>query len=47
MRGAYILAVRLDDTEIPSILGTIGYVDLRQETPEALVELIKEKLGKK
>ncbi len=45
-RGAYILPVRLDDTEIPGIRKTIGYIDLRQESIAGLVKLIAEKLGK-
>lgn len=45
-RGAYILPVKLDNTEVPGLRKTIGYLDLRKETPEQLVELIKEKLGK-
>ena len=45
-RGEYILPVRLDDTEIPGILATVGFMDLRQiELPE-LVDLILEKLGR-
>ena len=43
-RGVYILPVRLDDTEVPGVRNTIGYIDLRQETPEQLVKLVKEKL---
>jgi hypothetical protein len=43
-RGAYILPVRLDDTEIPGITKTIGCIDLRQESIEQLVKLIEEKL---
>ncbi len=30
----YILPVRLDDTEVPGIAETIGYIDLRQQTIE-------------
>lgn len=43
---AYILPVKLDDTEIPGIRGTVGYIDLRSTTIEALVDLIQEKLGR-
>lgn len=41
----YILPVRFDDSEIPGILPTIGYVDLRQRTPGQLADLILEKIG--
>lgn len=40
----YILPARFDDTEIPGILPTIGYIDLRFNTPEQFVELIQKKL---
>lgn len=42
----YILPVRFDDTEIPGIRSTIGYVDLRDKTPEQLGEMILRKLGR-
>lgn len=40
----YILPARFDDTEIPGVLETTGYIDLRITTPEELVELIMSKL---
>jgi hypothetical protein len=43
----YVLPARFDDTEIPGILPTIGYVDLRGMEPAALAELLQEKLGPK
>ena len=42
----YILPARFDDTPIPGLLDTVSYIDLRQESPEALSELIAKKLGK-
>ena len=42
----YILPARFDDTKIEGLRNTIGYVDLRTETPDSLVELILQKLGK-
>jgi hypothetical protein len=42
----YILPVKLDDTSIPGIHPTTGYIDLRQITIERLVELLLEKLNK-
>jgi hypothetical protein len=44
-RQEYILPARFDATEIPGILATTGYVDLRECTPAALAALIKEKIG--
>ncbi len=41
----YILPVRFDDTEIPGIRPTTGYIDLRQKNPSDLAYLIAEKLG--
>jgi hypothetical protein len=40
----YILPVRLDDTDIPGLNATVGYIDLRQHTLEELRTLIQKKL---
>jgi hypothetical protein len=40
----YILPARFDDTEVPGLLPTVGYVDLRNTTPTQLAELISRKL---
>ncbi len=40
----YILPVRFDDTEIPGISDTIGYLDLRKITIERVFNLLEEKL---
>jgi hypothetical protein len=42
----YILPARFDDTEIPGLRKTIGYVDLRRKSPEQLAALILDKLGR-
>ena len=42
----YILPARFDDTEIPGIRPTIGYVDLSKKTPEQLGKMILQKLGR-
>lgn len=42
----YILPVRLDESVIPGLNPTIGYIDLRQLDLEQLVDLTLEKLGK-
>lgn len=43
---AYILPVRFDDTDIPSIRNTVAYVDARQRSPLELVQLILRRLGR-
>lgn len=40
----YILPARFDDTDIPGVLSTVGYVSLKDRPPEALVSLITKKL---
>jgi len=44
-KSEYILPVRFDDTEIPGIHATVGYIDLAHVPPRELAELIKEKIG--
>lgn len=44
-KSEYILPARFDDTEIDGLLKTISYIDLRETTPDELVELILEKIG--
>jgi TIR domain len=43
--GEYILPVRFDDTELPGLPPTVGYVDLRKYAPETLIEFIFEKVA--
>jgi len=45
-KGEYILPARFDDTEIPGILPTVGYIDLRNLEPVEFSKLIMEKLKK-
>jgi len=40
----YILPVRLDDSEIPGLNATTGYIDLREHTIEQLRDVILQKL---
>jgi len=40
----YILPVRFDDTEIPGILPTTGYIDLRYKSPIELADIIRRKI---
>jgi hypothetical protein len=41
----YVLPVRFDDTEIPGVHKTVGYIDLINISPVDLAELIKQKIG--
>jgi hypothetical protein len=41
---AYLLPVRLDNTDLPGLRPTVGYVDARKTSPQALVDLIEQKL---
>jgi|GEM_PF-1847875 len=43
----YILPARFDDTEVPGVRHTIGYVDLNDTTPQRLAEMILRKLGRR
>ncbi|MCM3131289.1 hypothetical protein M3629_00730 [Paenibacillus polysaccharolyticus] len=40
----YILPLKLDDTIIPGVLETTGYIDLRKTTKEEVVDLLCEKI---
>lgn len=42
----YILPLRIDDTAIPGIPETMGFIDLRQHTISEVVTLIERKLGR-
>src|ERR1019366_5465790 len=44
-KGEYLLPARFDDTEIPGVRPTIGYVDLNKKSPEQLAELFVRKLS--
>ena len=40
----YILPVRLDDTEVPGLLMTVGYLDMRSMTIEQVSQVLEQKL---
>ncbi len=40
----YILPARFDETEIPGVLSTVGYIGLKDRSPEAFCEIIVKKL---
>jgi hypothetical protein len=42
----YILPARFDDTDIPGVLDTIGYLDLRSTTPDELASFIASKIDR-
>jgi hypothetical protein len=42
----YFLPVRLDDSELPGLRPTVGYIDARETGRDRLVELLLEKVGK-
>lgn len=42
--GEYLLPARFDDTELPGLHPTIGYLDLRQVAPATLVDFVLKKL---
>lgn len=44
-KGEYILPVKFDDTEIPGIRPTIGYIDGRKNNPLDLSQILLTKLG--
>jgi hypothetical protein len=41
----YVLPVRFDDTEVPGLRPSVGYLDLRTRTPRELAEMIAKKVG--
>lgn len=41
----YILPARFDDTEIPGLFETVGYIDLNTKSPSEFSDLVLEKLG--
>jgi len=43
--GPYLLPVRLDDSELPGLRPTVGYIDARNTPAERLVSLIEQKLS--
>ena len=45
-RTEYILPARFDDTKIPGMRATRGYIDLRTLTPEEFAEIVTKKIGR-
>ena len=46
-RGPYLLPVRLDDSDIPGLRPTTGYVDARTTSPDGLAVMIQQKIAAK
>ena len=44
-RSAYILPIRMDDTSLPGLLPTVGYLDARHEGLDGIISIIRQKLG--
>ncbi len=44
-KGEYILPAKFDDTELPGLLLTTGYINLREYSPEQFADIIKQKVG--
>lgn len=43
-RREYILPIRLDDTELPGLSPTIGYIDIRRVGVQSIAQLLGDKL---
>ena len=41
----YVLPARFDDTELPGLRPTIGYLDLRETAPATLIDFVAERLS--
>ena len=41
----YVLPIRLDDTELPGLHSTVGYLDARHMDLDAIVDIVQQKLG--
>lgn len=44
-RTAYVLPIRMDDTDLPGLLHTVGYLDSRHEGLDGIVRIIRDKIG--
>lgn len=44
VRREYILPLRLDDSEVPGLSSTIGYIDIRSMTPTTVAEILFRKI---
>ncbi|WP_052685471.1 toll/interleukin-1 receptor domain-containing protein [Lentzea aerocolonigenes] len=44
-QNEYVLPIKLDDTEVPGLLSTTGFLDLRVHPPEVVAQAVVEKLA--
>ncbi|MCX2953117.1 toll/interleukin-1 receptor domain-containing protein [Lentzea sp. NEAU-D7] len=44
-QNEYLLPIKLDDTEVPGLLPSIGYLDLRVHDPEVIAQSVVQKLA--
>lgn len=44
-RTAYILPIRMDDTQLPGLLPTVGFADARVEGLGGVIAILRQKLG--
>lgn len=45
VKREYVLPARFDDTELDGLLPTVGYIDLREKTPQSLASIIARKVA--
>ncbi len=45
-KKVYVLPARFDNTELPGLLPTVAFVELRNETPQTFAQKIIRKLVK-
>jgi hypothetical protein len=44
-KGEYILPIKLDDTKLPGIPDTVGYIDFRNTSIKQIVDMLIKKIG--
>ncbi|MDT7784061.1 MAG: hypothetical protein QOF58_2480 [Pseudonocardiales bacterium] len=44
-QSEYVLPIKLDDTDVPGLLPTTGFLDLRVHTPEVIAQAVVQKLA--
>jgi hypothetical protein len=44
-QAEFLLPIRIDDTEVPGLASTIGYLDLRVHDTEVIAQAVKQKLA--
>lgn len=45
LQNEYVLPIKLDDTEVPGLLSTIGFLDRRKHTVDVIAQAVVEKLA--